>query len=61
LKKEVKAKGIIVLTALVLDFVVLGAFLWIKAKSDPLVLLVSGATIGVVFFWGKLVSKSKSQ
>lgn len=64
LKKEVKAKGIIVLTALVLDFVVLGAFLWIKAKSDPLVLLVSGATIGVVFIgekWFLKANRSEDQ
>jgi amino acid transporter len=58
LRKEVKAKGIIVLTAMGLDLVVLGAFLWIKAKSDPLVLLVSGATIVVVFIGEKWFLKS---
>lgn len=48
LRKEVKANGIIVLTALVLDFVVLSAFLWIKATSDPLVLIVSISSIIIV-------------
>ncbi|MGM0581436.1 MAG: APC family permease [Bacteroidota bacterium] len=49
LRKEVKANGVIVLTALALDFVVLSAFLWIKATSDPLVLIVSISSIVIVF------------
>jgi len=49
LRKEVKANGIIVITALLLDFVVLVAFLWIKVKSDLLVLLVAGVVIILVF------------
>ena len=49
LRKEVKANGVIVLTALALDFVVLSAFLWIKATSDPLVLIVSISSIIIVF------------
>jgi hypothetical protein len=38
-----------VITALLLDFVVLVAFLWIKVKSDLLVLLVAGVVIILVF------------
>jgi amino acid transporter len=49
LRKEIKANGIIVITALLLDFVVLLAFLWIKAKSDLLVLIVAGIVMTVVF------------
>lgn len=49
LRKVVKANGIIVITALLLDFVVLIAFLWIKAKSDILVLIVAGIVMTVVF------------
>lgn len=49
LRKEVKANGFIVLTALTLDFIVLSAFLWIKGNSDPLVLLVSAGAIVIVF------------
>ncbi|ADR21529.1 amino acid permease [Marivirga tractuosa] len=52
--KEVKANGVIVLTALVLDFVVLSAFLWIKATSDPLILIVSISSIIIVFVGEKL-------
>jgi amino acid transporter len=54
LRKEVKANGVIVLTALVLDFVVLSAFLWIKATSDPLILIVSISSIIIVFVGEKL-------
>lgn len=49
LRKEVKANGIIVLSALVLDLIVLSAFLWIKTKSDLLVLIVSALVMIVVF------------
>jgi EamA domain-containing membrane protein RarD len=49
LRKEVKANGTIVLTAMVLDFIVLAAFLWIKASSDLLVLFVSASVILLVF------------
>jgi amino acid transporter len=49
LRKEVKANGIILITALVLDLIVLIAFLWVKADSDIFVVIVSG--IGVAFFF----------
>ena len=49
LRKDVKANGAILITALILDLVVLIAFLWIKANSDILVVLVSGIGIILVF------------
>lgn len=49
LRKEVKANGIIVLSALILDLIVLSAFLWIKSSSDILVLIVSASIMLVVF------------
>lgn len=49
LRKEVQANGVIVLTALLLDGIVLTAFLWIKSTSDPLVLLVSAIVMLIVF------------
>jgi amino acid transporter len=49
LRKEVKANGIIVIVALLLDFIVLVAFLWIKAKSDLLVFIVAGVVMILVF------------
>jgi heme/copper-type cytochrome/quinol oxidase subunit 4 len=49
LRKDVKANGAILITALFLDLVVLIAFLWIKANSDILVVLVSGIGVILVF------------
>jgi amino acid transporter len=49
LRRDVGAKAPIVLTALVLDAVVLGAFVYMKAISDPLVLIVSAVGMGLIF------------
>ncbi len=66
LRKDVKANGIILITALILDIVVLIAFLWIKANSDIRVVIVSGIGIVLVFAgekwflnWRKLKSKKE--
>jgi amino acid transporter len=49
LRKEVKASGPILITALILDFIVLLAFLWIKASADIFVVIVSIIGITLVF------------
>ena len=49
LRKDVGAKAPVVLTALVLDAIVLGAFFYMKATSDPLVLIVSVVGMAVIF------------
>lgn len=49
LKKEVKANGIILISALLLDLIVLIAFLWVKASSDIFVVIVSAIGIILVF------------
>ncbi len=49
LRKEIKANAGILITAIILDAVVLGAFLWIKAKSDPFVVIVSLLFMAVIF------------
>jgi amino acid transporter len=49
LRKKVKANILIVTTAILLDLVVLGAFVWIKASSDPLVIVVSTVLMVLVF------------
>lgn len=46
LRKEVGANGVIVLTAIVFDIVVLGAFLTVKASTDVMVLYASA--IGII-------------
>ena len=49
LRKDVNAKAGIVITAIVLDTVVLGAFLWIKGTSDIIVVLVSVVLMALIF------------
>lgn len=48
-RKEAKANGIILITAILLDVVVLGAFVWIKIQSDMLVIWAS--IIGLIFIF----------
>lgn len=50
LRKEVAAKPVILITAIVLDAIVLGAFLTVKAQSDVLIVVV--ALIGLVAVFG---------
>lgn len=49
LRKEVNAKAVIVVTAILLDTIVLGAFLWIKGSSDTTVVIVSAILIILIF------------
>lgn len=49
LRKDVGASAPVLLTALALDAVVLGAFVSIKATSDPIVLIVSVIGMAMIF------------
>lgn len=49
LRKEVSANAAILITAIVLDVVVLGAFIWVKMQSDMLVIWAS--LIGLVLIF----------
>ena len=49
LRKEVNASASILATAIVLDLVVLVAFLWVKGQADPMILWVAFSGIGGVF------------
>lgn len=49
LRKEVNANGIILISAILLDLIVLIAFLWIKASSDIFVVIVSAIGVLLVF------------
>ena len=49
LRKEIKANATIIVTAIILDLVVLGAFLWIKISSDVLVVVVAVVLTILVF------------
>lgn len=47
LREDINAKGAILLTAAVLEIVVLGAFLILKGTSDPTILVIAG--LGLLF------------
>lgn len=49
LRKEIKANPYIIITAILLDVVVLGAFLWIKASTDVMVMVVSLIMMLLIF------------
>ncbi|NIP48532.1 MAG: APC family permease, partial [Gammaproteobacteria bacterium] len=49
LREEVEAKIWVLITAIVLDVVVLSAFLWVKAQSDIFVVWISLIGLGLVF------------
>jgi len=54
LRKEVNANAVILMTAMVLDVIILGAFVWMKATSDMPVIWVSLIGFAVIFggdFW----------
>jgi len=50
LRKEIHANATIVITAIVLDMVVLGGFLWIKVSSDILIVII--AIVSILFIYG---------
>jgi hypothetical protein len=49
LRKEVNANGLILISALLLDLVVLIAFVWVKINTDILVVIISVTGIALVF------------
>jgi amino acid transporter len=49
LREDVQANALILVIAIVLDIVVLGAFLQIKAKTDMLIIIVAVAGLALVF------------
>lgn len=49
LRQEINASALVLLSAIVLDIVVLAAFLAIKAANDVLVVYVSAAGMAVIF------------
>jgi len=60
IRKEVKAKSFILITAIVFDLIVLGSFLWIKFNSDNLVIIVSLIIIFIVFAGERWFLKTKT-
>ncbi len=63
LRKEVQANALVLVTAIGLDAVVLGAFLTFKAESDPLIVIIALLTLLLVFAgeWFFLRSQTRSE
>lgn len=61
LRDKVGANSVIVLSAFVMDGIVLGAFLWVKVKSDPLVVFVSFVIIVFTFIGERYFLKRVNQ
>lgn len=61
MRKEIKANPGIVITALLLDLVVLIAFLWIKGNKDPLVVIVSFAAMILIGIGEKIFLSARSE
>lgn len=49
LRKEVNANGLILISALLLDLIVLIGFLWVKANTDIFVVIVSAIGVVLIF------------
>ena len=61
MKEKVKANPVIVISAIVLDVIVLIGFVWVRAQTNLTVIIVSGALIVVTFFGEKLFLKNTDQ
>ena len=49
LRRDIGARGWVLITAIVLDVSVLGAFGTMKVQSDPLIVIVAAVAIAAVF------------
>ncbi|WP_375580190.1 hypothetical protein ABWH96_03875 [Marivirga tractuosa] len=64
LRKEIKANGAILLTTIVLDVVVLAAFIWMKAQNDMLLIIVSAVFLTLIIVgekWFLKMRKDKAE
>jgi amino acid transporter len=48
LRRDIQANLLVLVTAILLDLLVLGGFLWVKLMSDPLVLWVAAASMVII-------------
>ncbi|RDK88916.1 MULTISPECIES: APC family permease [Flavobacteriaceae] len=61
MRKDINARASILYTAILLDCIVLAAFLWIKASSDLLVVIVAAILIVLIFLGEKWFLKNKNE
>ena len=48
-REDIGANSLVLITAILLDFVALSVFVWIKLNSDPAIVLIAGGSIAAVF------------
>jgi len=61
LRNEVKANSVIIITAILLDVVVLSAFLWIKASTDITVIIVALVSMTLIFLGERWFIKANNK
>ncbi|MEX2482956.1 MAG: APC family permease [Brumimicrobium sp.] len=61
LRKEIKANAFIIITAIILDVIVLGAFVWVKGTQDILVVIVAAVLMTLIFIGEKFFLRSKNK
>ena len=54
LRHDIEANGAILITAICLDVIVLGAFIWIKIQQDMLVIWASLIGLAIIFIGERL-------
>lgn len=59
LRKEVNANPAILITAILFDAIILGAFLWIKLDTDPFIIILSVGLMVLIFLSEKWFLQSK--
>ena len=59
LRQDVGANGLILSSAIVLDVVVLGAFIMMKAAADPLIIMIAIGAIAMIFVFEQLFLKNQ--
>ena len=59
LRKDIEANAMIIITAIFLDVIVLGAFVWVKGTQDLLVVIVAAVLMILIFTGEKIFLKSR--
>jgi amino acid transporter len=61
LRKDIQANAMIIITAIILDLLVLGAFVWVKGTQDLLVVIVAAVLMTLIFLGEKIFLNRASQ
>ena len=61
LRKDIQANAMIIITAIILDLLVLGAFVWVKGTQDLLVVIVEAVLMTLIFLGEKIFLNRASQ